>query len=71
MTGQSSTYTCTANGTTGVIKITSFVSTTIASNTKFTFTVDSIRNPGTATGIGAIILKTLKSDGTTQDTGSY
>ena len=69
MTGQSSTYTCSSTG--NKIKITKIASAIINSNIGFSFSVNSIRNPGKFTGLAAISLRTMRSDSSTMDTATY
>jgi len=50
VTQMSAFYTCNSNGTTGIITITQMPASEILANTDFSFTVNSIRNPGKFTG---------------------
>lgn len=51
-TGLSATTNCAADATNKIITITNFLTTAQAAGTSFTFTVDSIQNPGIFTSPG-------------------
>lgn len=69
VTGQSLTYTC--SSTVNKIKITKIASASINSNTAFSFSVNSIRNPGKLIALTAINLRTMRSDSSTMDTATF
>jgi hypothetical protein len=69
VTGQSLTYTCSSTG--NKITITKIASASLNSNTAFSFSVNSIRNPGKLIALTAISLRTMRSDSSTMDTATF
>lgn len=71
VTQQSTNYSCNGDSVTRTITITNLPALTILPNTNWSFTVTGVRNPGKLSGIGNLIVKTTKVDGTVLDVGTY
>lgn len=67
----SAIYGCVANNETNTIEITAYSEIYIPELTEFTFTVDSIRNPGTWEVEGDIFFENLSNSGNAIDSGYW
>ena len=71
VTQQSTNYSCTGDSIVRSIQVINLPASTIAANQNWSFTVTGIRNPGKLSGVGNLVVKTLKQDGTVLDVGTY